>query len=109
MRRAAGNSPAAPAAAAVACVAILAATTAQTAAATWARTQLDWKLPVDERSLRDRVLNGAKSRSISGREPEVIFLESKQRILPPQIVVAQVVEAPSAAAEDPDIVFLDAR
>jgi len=74
-------------------------------AATWARSQLEWTLPVDNRPLRDRVINGTSSRSAATREPEVIFLEAQRR--PPQIVVAQVVESMSPV-EDPDIVFIDA-
>jgi len=72
-------------------------------AATWARTQHDWKFPVDQRPLRDRV-NGTTVRSASAKEPEVIFLETQRPSIPPQIVVAQIV-----TEEDPDIVFIDGR
>lgn len=76
-------------------------------AASWARTQREWPLPVDERPIRDRAYSVTSlTRSIAGREPEVVFIDAKHRHAPP-IVVAEVV--PAAAQEDPDIVFIDAH
>jgi len=77
-------------------------------AALWTKTQRSYRLPVDERPLRDRVA-GLTPRGINGRKPPITEAPATPAPTPEVFFIEgeQVVEAEIVEPEDPDILFIE--
>jgi hypothetical protein len=76
-------------------------------AAAWAKTQTRFRLPIDARSLRDKVASGAMAPRVielNPRDPEVSFVE----VVDAEIVTnAPASRQPAPRQADPDILFIE--
>lgn len=95
-------------------------------AAQWTRTQKQFKLPIDDRPIRDKIAGVAPEKRappiaappVPRGDHEVLFLDPAPREAPreaspnpsvadPEIVDAEIVEAEIVEPEDPDILFIE--
>lgn len=77
-------------------------------AALWAKTQHDYRLPVDHRPLRDRVAGVALSHA-EEKKPPISAAPKKESPRPDVLFLddADIVEAEVVEPEDPDILFIE--